>query len=180
MVVPAGFVSYLFITSTGTEYNFGSGLNPNTTFNINNTTVQGLILPTGTLPAEYCMEFEMKPTVTSNYYYIFSIHDGAGSRHGVEFYHDFRYSPVKSHLSSSYVPGGYTDWAQSYSTSSFIHVKFEKLSTGVSLFLNNILKGSLSSGQYDTTKMTEIKIASYGGSGVHFQGKIKNFKIYEV
>ena len=171
--------AFLFITPTGTEYNFGSGLNINTTFNINNTTVTGLILPTGTLPAEYCMEFEMKPSVTSNYYYIFSNHDGS-SRHGVEFYHDFRFSPISSHLSSSAPNSSSDTWTQSYSTSSFTHIKFEKLSTGVSLYINDVLKGSLSSGQYDATKMTVIKMASYGGAGVHFQGKIKNIKVYEV
>ena len=167
---------------TGTEFHFGPGLDGMSyldVFNFYQNPVQGLILDTGTIPSEFCLEFEMKPTITSGYYYIASIHDGT-SRHGVEFYHDFRYSPVKSHLSSSYPGGGSASWTQSYPTNSFTKIKFKKESTGVSLFVDDVLKGSLSTGQYDPTKMTLAKIASYGGGPPHFNGYIRNLRMYQL
>ena len=120
----------------------------------------------------------MRPTLTSNYYYIFSIHDGS-SRHGVEMYHDYRYSPVNSHLSTSYNPGGAT-WPQTYPTNSFTDVKFEKTSSGVSLSINGVVKGTIASGVYNPAAMQVVKVASYGGAGVHFNGIIKNLRIYEI
>ena len=166
-----------FETPTDFEYNFGSGLDAFEFFNPHKSTVEGLILP-AVVPDNFRLEFSMAPTVTSNYYYIVSIHDGTGQRHGVELYHEFRFSPIQTSFGTYYPGGPYVGFAQTYNTNGqYYDIKIEKQSTGVTLFLDGVQKVSFSTGQYDAARMTTVKLASYHGSGVHFQGKMKNIKL---
>ena len=160
----------------GTVYNY-SNASGDLTFDPNQTTVSGGKLPIqpGSVPSNFELSFEMLPSGnTTSSQYIFYFTDTAGNK-GHSFY-GLLYNNVSLYdlygIVSSEHHATYTD--------NFVSVKLVQNSSGAQLYIDNVVKSSLSSSQFNDRRDC-IYIGSYKtGTGYSFNGQIRNLQIIET
>ena len=162
---------------SNTVYTFGADLDHTAMFDQTLSSVHGMKLPHGTLPAQWDLEFDMKPSITSDYFYIMGVMMNNGTTY-LQFYHDFRFSPIRSTVYAA--GGGTVQWNESYPTGTFTNVKMQVRNTGIEVYINNVLEATFPASSYTAANLQLIAMGTYGGIWNMFQGEMKNVKITPV
>ena len=169
--VPAGFESVpLFITPTGTVYTFIGNHVAHIEWNNAVTTVVGSKVFI-TFPTYWTFELDIKkgPPVNSNEYY-FVIANSTNTGRGIDFN---SYSSFNNFYSSSGSDVFVPDW------SGFASFKLVRDSTGMKVFMDGVLKGTMPHSTIVGEPFSCLYMGSYFGGTTTNGTQMRNIKIYE-
>lgn len=162
-----------FSTPTGTVYTFDGTQDPTQLWDNNNTTVVGSKVDI-TIPDAWTFYLEIKPGPPHmNYEYHFLVTNAAGTGRGISF--DSWYQGQYANLHNVYSKNGaewfddtWNDWAT---------IKIDLDSTGLKVYFNGTLKGSLNPSQINYG-FGHIQLGGFNTSALGYGQQMRNIQFY--